>query len=105
MTTNLPLMLVLSALVAFSTYTLFVRAGPIYKLLQLAHMPKDFNLELLLLIIANAALSYAWEAYGAATTADFVGRTTRRYRRWRGTARRPTSKAYRAIERELEDDD
>jgi len=105
MTTNIPLMAVLGALVAFSTYTLFVRHGPVYKLLQLTHLPHEFNLELLLLIIANAALSYGWEAYGAAAFADFVGRTTRRYRRWRGTARRPTSKAYRAIERELEDDD
>ena len=105
---NVPLTLTLVALTAFSTYILFVRHGPVYHLLQLRHLPHDFNLELTLLVMANAMASWAWERHGAAVVAIQVGRLTRRWRRWRGvtsTSRmRGDGKAYRAIERDMDDD-
>lgn len=64
--TNALLLATLSALGLFSFYTLFVTSGPIYKLLQLVKLPREFHLELTLLVILNCVLSWAWEKHGAA---------------------------------------
>lgn len=95
-------MLALTSLSIFSLYTLFSTQGPIFSLLQLISLPREFHLELLLLLIANVFLSFTFEAYGSDKLAKVIGDLSKRWRRYRGR-RREDTKVYKAIARDMED--
>lgn len=93
------LVLALVGLSAFSIYTLFMPPrSPVFRLLQFVDLPHDFHLELLLILLANVALSWIFEDVGAQALARWIGDMQRRYRRMRGR-RKESGKAYKAISR------
>lgn len=93
------LVLALVGLSAFSIYTLFMPpTSPIFGLLQFVDLPHEFHLELLLILLANVALSWIFEDVGAQALARWIGDMQRRYRRMRGR-RKESGKAYKAISR------
>lgn len=96
------LVVVLAVLIAFSVYTLLVTHGPIFLLLELISLPHEFHLEMLLIVIANMAMSALFEEYGAMKLARFIGDTAKRIRRWRGK-RREEGKMYKSVARDMED--
>ncbi|GAA5846586.1 hypothetical protein JCM3766R1_007121 [Sporobolomyces carnicolor] len=101
--TNRWLVFVLAALSSFSLYTLFTPSDSfIFSLLEFVELPHDFHLELLLLIIANVAASWAFEEFGSEKVARSIGDLQRRWRRMRGR-RKEGGKAYKAIQRSMED--
>ncbi|GAA6025566.1 hypothetical protein JCM11491_003215 [Sporobolomyces phaffii] len=101
--TNRWLVFVLAALSAFSLYTLFTPAdSAIFALLEFVTLPHDFHLELLLLILANVAASWAFEEFGAHHVAKWIGDMQRKWRRVRGR-RKEGGKAYKAIQRSMDD--
>ncbi|GAA5949133.1 hypothetical protein JCM3765_004021 [Sporobolomyces pararoseus] len=101
--TNRWLVFVLVALSSFSLYTLFTPSSSyIFSLLEFVTLPHDFHLELLLLIIGNVAASWAFEEFGAEKVAKWIGEMQRRWRRLRGR-RKEGGKAYKAIQRSMED--
>ncbi|EGU11382.1 Ca-transporting ATPase [Rhodotorula toruloides ATCC 204091] len=89
----------LLALSTFSLYTLFMpTSSPVFALLQFIALPHEFHLELLLIILANVALSWALEHFAAMRIARWIGDMQRRWRRMRGR-RKESGKAYKAISR------
>jgi len=101
--TNRWLVFVLLALTSFSLYTLFTPSSSyIFSLLEFVTLPHDFHLELLLLIIANVAASWAFEEFGAEAVAKWIGEMQKKWRRMRGK-RKNGGKAYKAIQRSMED--
>ena len=100
--TNHWLVAVLFALSAFSVFTLFTTSGPVFSLLELTTLPREFHLELLLLLIGNVVASWAFEEYGVPRVARVVGDGVKRYRRWRGI-RRADGKVYKSVQRGMED--
>ncbi len=100
--TNGWLVAVLVALSAFSVFTLFTTSGPVFDLLEFIALPREFHLELLLLLIGNVVASWAFEEYGVARVARFVGDNVKRYRRWRGI-RRADGKVYKSVQRGMDD--
>ncbi|GAA6064384.1 hypothetical protein JCM10212_002917 [Sporobolomyces blumeae] len=101
--TNRWLVFVLVGLTSFSLYTLFTPSSSfIFSLLEFVKLPHDFHLELLLLIIANVAASWAFEEYGAYSLAKTIGDLQRKWRRIRGR-RKEGGKAYKAVQRSMED--
>ncbi|GAA94241.1 uncharacterized protein L969DRAFT_86359 [Mixia osmundae IAM 14324] len=102
--TNVLLLVTIVILSAFSLFAMFVEHGKIYKLLDLVHFPREFHLELLLLVILNALFSWVWEHLLASRLASAIGTAKRRYRRWRGTRRIASDKLYKSIARDMEDD-
>lgn len=93
------LVLALVGLSTFSIYTLFMPpTSPIFGLLQFVDLPHEFHLELLLILLANVALSWIFEDVGAQALARWIGDMQRRYRRMRGR-RKESGKAYKAISR------
>lgn len=97
--TNRWLVAALVALSSFSLYTLFMPSSAfIFQLLEFIPLPHEFHLELLLLIIANVAASWAFESAGAHHVARWIGDVARRWRRMRGR-RKEGGKAYKAIAR------
>jgi len=99
--TNSLLLLTLAALGTFSLYTLYVTRGPIYRLLQLVRLPREFHLELTLIVILNCVASWAWEKHGAAPFAKWVGRTVRKYKKWRGARKEKDGRVYKEISRSM----
>lgn len=93
----------LTALTSFSIYTLLTTSGPIFDLLQLVTLPREFHLELLLLLIANAALAWAFEEWGSHIVARFIGDQLKRWRRMRGHRRVSDNKVYKSVQRSMED--
>jgi cation-transporting ATPase 13A2 len=81
----------------FSLYTLFVTGGPVFKLLQLIHLPREFHLELSLLVVANIVLSYLFEKHLVFPLAKGAGRALKRWRAYRGKSRKSSGKLYKAI--------
>ncbi|BGP17337.1 hypothetical protein JCM10213_007551 [Rhodosporidiobolus nylandii] len=101
--TNRWLVFALVGLTSFSVYTLFMPPSAwTFQLLQFIDLPHEFHLELLLLIIANVAASWAFEQHGANATAQWVGEMQRRWRRMRGR-RKESGKVYKAIQRSMDD--
>ncbi|GAA5929875.1 putative acid anhydride hydrolase [Sporobolomyces koalae] len=101
--TNRWLVFVLVGLSSFSLYTLFTpESSYIFSLLEFVKLPHDFHLELLLLIIGNVAASWAFEEFGAEKVAKSIGDLQRKWRRLRGR-RKEGGKAYKAIQRSMED--
>ncbi|GJN90098.1 hypothetical protein Rhopal_003097-T1 [Rhodotorula paludigena] len=101
--TNRWLVAALVALSSFSLYTLFMPSSAfIFQLLEFIPLPHEFHLELLLLIIANVAASWAFESAGAHHVARWIGDVARRWRRMRGR-RKEGGKAYKAIARAMDD--
>ncbi|GAA5905972.1 putative acid anhydride hydrolase [Sporobolomyces salmoneus] len=101
--TNRWLVFVLVLLSSFSLYTLFTPSSSyIFSLLEFVTLPHDFHLELLLLIIGNVAASWAFEEFGAEKVAKWIGEMQRKWRRMRGK-RKEGGKAYKAIQRSMED--
>lgn len=94
------LVFVLAALLVFSVYVLFSTHGPIFLLLELITLPHDFHLELMLVIIANAAACFAYEQWGAMRVSRFVGNMAKRIRRARGR-RRDSGKIYKSVAADL----
>ncbi|BGP33107.1 hypothetical protein JCM10296v2_004896 [Rhodotorula toruloides] len=93
----------LLALSTFSLYTLFMpTSSPVFALLQFISLPHEFHLELLLIILANVALSWALEDFAAMRIARWIGGVQRRWRRMRGR-RKESGKAYKAISRAMDD--
>lgn len=97
------LVVALSGLTAFSLYTLFVVDGSVFRLLELISLPHEFHLELLLLLLANCAVSYTFEDYFAYKLARWIGDTTKRWRRYRGHRRTNDGKLYKMVARAMED--
>lgn len=97
------LLVVLVLLTGFSVYTVFAHYGVIYNLLGLVYLPREFQLELLLLALGNAAFSWLWEKHFALPVASQIGQLRRRIRRWRGHRRRDEGKLYKLIERDMDD--
>jgi cation-transporting ATPase 13A2 len=95
--TNTLFLLTLVALGTFSLYTLFVTGGPVFKLLQLIHLPREFHLELSLLVVANIVLSYLFEKHLVFPLAKGAGRALKRWRAYRGKSRKSSGKLYKAI--------
>ena len=95
------LMAVVAALFAFCVYDLLTTSGPIFDLLELISLPHEFHLELLLLIIANVAVSFSFEEYGAQYVARTIKSWSKRWRRFRGK-RRADGKVYKAVQRSME---
>ncbi|GAA5923044.1 hypothetical protein JCM3775_006234 [Rhodotorula graminis] len=101
--TNRWLVLALVALSSFSLYTLFMPASAwTFRLLEFVELPHEFHLELLLLIIGNVTLCWAFEDAGAQRVAKWIGDAQRKWRRMRGT-RKAGGKAYKAITRAMDD--
>ncbi|GAA5992809.1 hypothetical protein JCM10908_001348 [Rhodotorula pacifica] len=97
------LILALAGLSAFSIYTLFMPpSSPVFSLLQFVDLPHDFHLELLLILLANVAISWIFEDVGAQNLAKWIGDMQRRYRKMRGR-RKESGKAYKAISRAMDD--
>ena len=96
------LVLAIGSLSIFSLYTLFTTTGPIFNLLELISLPREFHLELLILLLGNIFISYVFEEYGSEIVARFVGDTAKKWRRFRGR-RREDGKVYKAIARDMED--
>lgn len=92
-------------LTAFSTYVLFATSGPIYDILGLVSLPRDFHLELLLLVILNAVLCFSFEEWGSAKVAKWIGQTLRKIRKWRGRdrERRSHDKIYKLVQDDMDD--
>jgi cation-transporting P-type ATPase 13A2 len=97
------LVLAIGSLTVFSLYTLFTTSGPVFDLLQLVTLPHEFHLELLLLLIANVALSWSFEEYGAQIVARSIGDQMKKWRRMRGHRRSNDNKVYKAVQRSMED--
>lgn len=91
---NTWLLVTFIGLIAFSAYTLFATSGSVYKLLQLVHIPREFHLELALLVIVNCVLSYLWEKQWAVPIAKWMGRNLRRWRKKHG-------KVYKSVARDV----
>lgn len=101
--TNRWLVLALVALSGFSLYTLFMPTTSFtFRLLEFIELPHEFHLELLLLIIANVGLSWAFEQVGAAAVAKWIGEMQRKWRRMRGR-RKESGKVYKAVQRSMDD--
>ncbi|GAA5848800.1 hypothetical protein JCM8547_006349 [Rhodosporidiobolus lusitaniae] len=101
--TNRWLVAALAALSAFSLYTLFMPATSFtFQLLEFIDLPHEFHLELLLLVIANVAVSWVFEDAGAAAVAKWIGEMQRRWRRARGR-RKESGKVYKAVARSMDD--
>ena len=98
--TNALLLLTLIALSTFSLYTLYATSGPVYKLLQLVKLPREFHLELTLVVLLNCAASWAWEKHASAPFAKYMGRKLRQLRRWRGKRASPDSGAHYSVIRD-----
>ena len=96
------LILVIVSLSGFSLFTLFTTTGPIFSLLQLISLPREFHLELLLLLILNVALSFGFEQYGAEKVSRMLGEAMKKVRKMRGR-RRDSGKIYKAVARDMED--
>lgn len=92
--TNALLLLTLIALGGFSLYTMFASSGPVYKLLQLVDLPREFHLELTLLVLANIAVSYVWEKHLCVPLAKAIGRTLKRFK----TRKSNEGKIYKSIQ-------
>jgi cation-transporting ATPase 13A2 len=63
-------------------------------------LPREFHLELLLLLIANVFISWSFEEYGSIKVAKFVGDMGKKWRRFRGR-RRDDMKVYKAISMDM----
>jgi cation-transporting ATPase 13A2 len=98
--TNFWLLVVLTALCAFSLYALFTPHGFIFRLLQLVDLPREFRLEILLLVILNVLLSWAWERHLTLLVASRVGKGLKWWRR-RSAGRKMDAKLYKALERDI----
>jgi cation-transporting ATPase 13A3/4/5 len=61
---NILLLLTLVILAGFSTYTVFVHYGVVFNMLGLVDLPREFQLELFLLALANTGVSWIWEKVG-----------------------------------------
>lgn len=96
-TSNGWLMGTLVALSLFSLYTLFATSGPVYKLLQLVELPREFHLELALLVVVNCAASYVWEKHWTVPLAKSIGKTLKKWRK--RTSK--DGKVYKSIAREV----
>ncbi|KAM0753330.1 hypothetical protein T439DRAFT_299617 [Meredithblackwellia eburnea MCA 4105] len=90
------------ALGSFSLFTLFTTHGTIFKLLQLITLPREFHLELTILLIVNTAICWAFEEWGASKVSRLVGAVAKRIRRARGR-RREDGKVYKAVARSMDD--
>lgn len=97
------LLIVLIMLATFSTYTVFAHYGVVYNLLGLVYLPKEFQLEIFLLALGNAVISWTWEKHLALPVAAQIGQLKRRIRRWRGHRRREDGKLYKMIERDMDE--
>lgn len=100
---NVLLLITLIVLAAFSTYAVFIHYGVVYNMLGLVYLPREFQLELFLLAIANVAVSWIWEKHCALPVTSFIKQTQRRIRRWRGVRREKEGKLYKLIERDMDD--
>ncbi|GAA6043571.1 hypothetical protein JCM8097_005258 [Rhodosporidiobolus ruineniae] len=93
----------LVGLSAFSVYTLFAPPTSFFgTLLEFIELPHEFHLELLLIILANVGLSWAFEQAGAQAVARWIGEVQRRYRRMRGR-RKESGHIYKAIARSMDE--
>jgi cation-transporting P-type ATPase 13A2 len=98
--TNFWLVIVLTVLCTFSLYSLFLQKGFIFRVLQLVDIPREFRLEILLLVILNIILSWAWETHLTLIVASRVGKALKWWRR-RSAGRKMNAKLYKALERDI----
>lgn len=88
----------LAILGAFSTYVLFVTSGPVFRLLELMPLPREFHLELMLLVISNVVISVLFETHGAARVARWWGQQLKKMRKLRGgSGQGGKQKLYKAL--------
>ncbi|KAK4054952.1 hypothetical protein OIO90_003293 [Microbotryomycetes sp. JL221] len=99
--TSKSLVVTFIALMGLCTWSLFTTGGPLFDVLELVDLPHEFHLELFLVVLANGALCWAYEEYGAQAVASTIKSWQRRWRRWRGT-RKHQSKVYKAVKRSME---
>jgi cation-transporting ATPase 13A2 len=100
--TNFWLLFALATLCTFSLYILFTGHGFTFKMLELVQLPREFRLEILLLVILNVVLSWAWETHLTFIVASWVGKGLKWWRR-RSASRRKDAKLYKALERDVRD--